>query len=145
MVTNEFTPEQREWLDALKSGKYEQCKGLLHKAGDGYCCLGVAMDLAGLANDEEDQEDENGVSYFDEEGGDSNVELLPSVTRKLQLNEHSGKIKDEYDFTQEGLPNNTLAELNDLGWTFTQIANLLETQPWLFFENFDKEYSNGNE
>ena len=34
-----------EWADALESGKYPQCRGKLHDP-DGYCCLGVLVELA---------------------------------------------------------------------------------------------------
>ena len=35
------------WVDALRSGKYQQARGAL-KTGDAYCCLGVACDISGL-------------------------------------------------------------------------------------------------
>ncbi len=36
---------QKAWADALRSGDYEQGKGMLH-SGDTYCCLGVLCELA---------------------------------------------------------------------------------------------------
>ena len=40
-----MTPEFKAlWIEALRSGKYEQCRGALRK-GDTFCCLGVACDL----------------------------------------------------------------------------------------------------
>jgi hypothetical protein len=35
-----------KWVAALRSGKYEQCSGSLHRDG-GYCCLGVLWDISG--------------------------------------------------------------------------------------------------
>ena len=35
---------QREWVEALRSGKYKQETGALHIAG-GYCCLGVLCEV----------------------------------------------------------------------------------------------------
>jgi hypothetical protein len=35
---------KRKWVEALRSGEYEQASGFL-KVGDGYCCLGVLRDL----------------------------------------------------------------------------------------------------
>jgi hypothetical protein len=32
------------WIDALRSGEYGQCKGVLHSE-EGYCCLGVLTDI----------------------------------------------------------------------------------------------------
>lgn len=34
-------PKQEKWLQALESGDYDQCRGMLYD-GTGYCCLGVA-------------------------------------------------------------------------------------------------------
>lgn len=33
------------WVDALRSGKYRQTTGMLHRKNGGYCCLGVACDV----------------------------------------------------------------------------------------------------
>lgn len=41
----------QKWVDALRSGEYEQCKDSLHN-GVGYCCLGVAGICAGIDKDE---------------------------------------------------------------------------------------------
>jgi hypothetical protein len=35
----------RAWIDALRSGKYEQGRGSLRTNDDTYCCLGVACDV----------------------------------------------------------------------------------------------------
>lgn len=38
-----------EWVAALRSGKYKQAKKKLHNSRTGgFCCLGVACDLAGI-------------------------------------------------------------------------------------------------
>jgi hypothetical protein len=36
---------KRRWIEALRSGKYEQTTRVLHRANDGFCCLGVLCDL----------------------------------------------------------------------------------------------------
>lgn len=43
-----------EWLDALRSGTYEQTRERL-RDGDGFCCLGVACDIAA----------QHGMGYWD--------------------------------------------------------------------------------
>jgi len=40
-----LTEAQQLWVDALRSGKYEQTTGQLLKDGR-YCCLGVACEVA---------------------------------------------------------------------------------------------------
>lgn len=42
-----FTPNQEKWLQALESGEYNQTSGLLADS-NGFCCLGVACNLAVL-------------------------------------------------------------------------------------------------
>ncbi len=34
------------WVIALRSGKYKQTRDVLHKVRGGYCCLGVACEVA---------------------------------------------------------------------------------------------------
>ena len=36
----------KQWIAALRSGEYAQCKGTLNRAGEGFCCLGVLCDIA---------------------------------------------------------------------------------------------------
>ncbi len=41
-----MNPEVKaEWLKALRSGEYKQCRGSLAKHNQGYCCLGVLADV----------------------------------------------------------------------------------------------------
>lgn len=43
----ELGPNQRAWVDALRSGKYQQTSSVLQDT-EGHCCLGVACDVARL-------------------------------------------------------------------------------------------------
>lgn len=47
MARQELGPLQRKWVEALRSGEYEQGKRFL-KADDAYCCLGVACIAFGI-------------------------------------------------------------------------------------------------
>jgi len=40
-----MTPLQTKWLEALRSGRYEQGQGRLRR-GNTFCCLGVGCDVA---------------------------------------------------------------------------------------------------
>lgn len=51
-------PNQQKWINALKSGEYEQCDGSLEDS-NGYCCLGVACKVA---------EENNIEIYYDDNG-----------------------------------------------------------------------------
>lgn len=41
------TKLMQKWIDALRSGKYQQGQGCLSN-GNKFCCLGVACDISGL-------------------------------------------------------------------------------------------------
>lgn len=44
-----MNPEMKQkWLEALRSGKYQQGKHYLRTTQDQYCCLGVLCDLDGV-------------------------------------------------------------------------------------------------
>lgn len=44
-MTNEQMDRNRKLIEALRSGQYEQTRGVLQRDG-AFCCLGVACDLA---------------------------------------------------------------------------------------------------
>jgi hypothetical protein len=99
----------RKWVEALRSGRYEQGHGHMRKDGR-YCCLGVAMEVAL----------DNGVTCVPNWGTTS---LLPSAVNNWYgttglsgLNERLGGPDDM------GVP----SDLNDSGRTFVEIADGIE-------------------
>lgn len=95
------------WVEALRSGKYEQGKGAL-KQDNKYCCLGVLCELSGLSEFEEGSYDED--KYFNEQG------YLPEEVMKW-----SG-VKNK----KGNLNNKWITGLNDWGTTFLEMADLIE-------------------
>ena len=91
------------WLDALRSGEYEQCKGKLHD-GEGFCCLGVLYDVA-----VDGWWTKNGEWVTDTGNGSS---LSFSLLLKLRLLEEI---------------QSAAIRTNDDGATFAEIADWLET------------------
>ena len=109
----------RLWVEALRSGRYEQTTGRL-RGETGYCCLGVACDISGLADWAEAGSDEYPWSY----GGAE--EILPDgVAEWLGVEDVSPMVFWELRDTQE-----ELASLNDEGRTFAEIADAIEKE-WL--------------
>lgn len=129
------------WLAALRSGEFEQTRGMLGAAGsNARCCLGVACDVAiamnapGVSKWERDDE----LLYGDENEGFS-ASLLP-----LQVQEFAGipddnpsvTVKSEKDIEEfelrhpllDGPVTATLSALNDRGMPFDRIADLIEEQ-----------------
>lgn len=110
-----LNPNAKKWVRALRSGKYKQATGNLHNS-DGYCCLGVACELAiknGVRVKKEDHEDRPTVY-------DGMSDLLPlSVQRWLNLNSDDGVLTLASD------EETSLANLNDNGSNFKQIADII--------------------
>ena len=46
-----MNPELKaKWVEALRSGKYTQARGALHRKDGSYCCLGVLCSLKGMSD-----------------------------------------------------------------------------------------------
>lgn len=103
---------KKEWVEALRSGKYAQGKAALkYKTGE-HCCLGVLCDLA----------DPEG--WVEAEAKDSRANLY--AWREPKRTGYPGQdIASLSDIT--GVDLYDLAELNDNGATFEQIASIIES------------------
>ena len=104
-----MTNEQRAWIDALRSGQYQQCKGALYD-GHGYCCLGVAAKTLDYVFVKESLKEENW--FYQDYNGLLRKGVLDRYTHKLL-----GIESTMQDF---------LAALNDKGTSFETIATFLE-------------------
>ena len=123
--TEDLLPSQEEfartWIQALRSGNYEQGKGhLASKVEDKlcYCCLGVACELSPLYEMQEGFQ-----PYFKIEG--FTATNYPSNQEKFGLANQLGNPNIQ--------PGNTsrvwwasLPAMNDRGIPFTKIADILE-------------------
>ncbi len=102
------------WVEALRSGKYQQCPGVLCD-GHRYCCLGVLCEV------------------FNEATGTpvatARRRLLPRrVADWCGLRTTDGGFGDE----------ETLAGLNDTGKSFEHIADIIESNPPGLFVTSDE-------
>lgn len=127
------------WLTALRSGEYQQTKGYLcrlepltnKETGDtvipvGYCCLGVLVDLGVKAGIQKAGTPSRGHMGYEDRGYQS--DMPETVVLTTQVSEWSGlygsAMLDKY---VEG--KGSLVGLNDdLGYTFEQIADVIEEQ-----------------
>lgn len=125
-----MNPEVKaKWLAALRSGDYGQGKSELRSAdGEAFCCLGVLCDLhAGVADE---KWSENGIylgKAFD----------LPLTVSKWAGLDEARDIKIPVElvpherrwdnFASNGSRDTVwISELNDHGYTFAEIADLIE-------------------
>jgi len=99
---------KKAWIEALRSGKYEQGRGYLKK-DNCYCCLGVICEI-------NNKLDEHGWIV-----GGGNYYLSDSLEKEFNMN-HNGYFKG---FTID--ENTCLTEMNDSGrYHFGQIAEVIE-------------------
>lgn len=111
----------RNWVTALRSGKYAQCTGALYRVkgekGQAYCCLGVACEL------EPDlvMKDEVGkYGWLDDEGRRRwDLGTLPDPLRELY--------PTVFSMTEGGKQFSVIALNDSYGLSFEQIADVLES------------------
>jgi hypothetical protein len=110
-----------KWVEALRSGRFEQGRRALRKMDDTYCCLGVLCELAVEA----------GViapatvaSQFGEPYGYLYAEETAGLPQAVQ--EWSG-LHSSLGYLPEGFSNSSnLAAVNDSGNGFEVIADIIE-------------------
>lgn len=117
------------WLTALRSDQYKQTTGHL-RIGDGFCCLGVACDLAGflwidqrdhyLALDEDESEEctVEPPMWLQEELG-----ITSLLFNDVELRLSSGK---DVLLEANNSISDLLIEMNDCGYSFIDIAEVAE-------------------
>jgi hypothetical protein len=126
----------KAWIAALRSKKYTQTKQYLHDK-DGFCCLGVACELAIADGVPLTQRlfDDGGTFYIDrgviDYGG--TISSLPSEVKDwLGIDSDLGNYQD---FVAE---DTCLAWKNDGGKTFEEIADIIESEPEGLFKKAEK-------
>ena len=106
---------KQKWVDALRSGEYQQTQNRLHDE-NGFCCLGVLCDLY-LKENQLEWELVNNGNYYEFQ---YKAKILPlSVREWVGVGEGNPLVNDGHS---------TLAELNDGGSTFNEIADVIEKQ-----------------
>ena len=96
-----------KWIEALRSGKYNQGESYLRHENQ-YCCLGVLCEVMGIGWVGPDEE---GDYYPDVEGHRDFSMLTAALLSRAEL----------LNVEQE-----TLAQMNDNGVQFPQIADYIE-------------------
>ena len=101
----------KQWVAALRSEQYKQTTGALRK-GDSFCCLGVLCNLHAIAHPKIARKEVDPREYL-RHGG-----TLPNkVMRWAGMSTQTGLLFYRGD---------TLADLNDHGSPFDEIADVIE-------------------
>lgn len=116
---------QRKWLDALRSGEYEQGYNYLQRDGK-FCCLGVACEVFEVPKVGEASSRAVFIADGTAFGTTSTVPV--AVKRTLGLRDLRGTF-------MAGSPLSSLASMNDsTKFTFSEIADIIEANPSSVFE-----------
>lgn len=130
------TEIKTRWLEALRSGEYEQGRKVLRTADDKFCCLGVLCELAvadGAITSRTVKEGlgdgEVSLWWYEGEMVDGSAVWMNSSTTTLPAKavEWAGLDKTNPGVEIDG-ETLSLAGLNDEGRTFDEIADLIEEQ-----------------
>lgn len=119
---------QEPWLLAMESGDYPQAIGKLCR-GSGFCCLGLACELAEIPRKESQSKD-----WFIYGSGFSAVsDWAPEqIVQSLKLRGKEGELDGKYKIGKYEVT--SLAEANDYGATFSEIAAFIRSNPTAVFK-----------
>lgn len=133
---------KEKWINALLSGDYDQTTKMLRSDQDKFCCLGVLCDIAPKTKGSWSELDHGGFAFLNSRDllPDSVVDILPdSVVEWAGLEDPSPMV--ELDVVQTLFPEKNLEEivvipgyrkttalasLNDNGFTFEEIAKIIQ-------------------
>lgn len=117
----------KKWVAALRSGEYSQTKRRLHDE-NGFCCLGVLCDVYQKEVGDLDIFEDNGMFVYNKQ----ELTLPSKVLCWVGLNKENGRFINSEEKVD------CLTQKNDNGATFTEIADLIESEPeGLFRENIE--------
>ena len=113
-----LTKLQKEWVKALRSGRYKQTTGVLCSKDGAYCCLGVAARICDIPKPKL-----VGVGDL----GDK--DYLEKAKVKLRLRDSSGRLERPHEKSRY-IVYTHLTALNDTAkMSFKEIADLIEKDP----------------
>lgn len=120
------------WVNALRSGKYEQGSERL-RGVDGFCCLGVLCDIYAQEHNTEWEfrgNEETNLQPMDYWYYEGESEFLPeSVMDWAELKTNNPSLQVDVDDGEDSWNyNDDVSNLNDSGYTFSQIADLIQAQ-----------------
>ena len=115
-----------KWVAALRSGEYKQGIGCL-QSEDGFCCLGVACDVfAKETGVGKWVKCPDGAFVFKITRKSEDIRLPDEVAAWLNMKTHIGALSMNVCESLDGCECCSLADLNDHGKSFAEIADAIE-------------------
>jgi len=113
----------KKWVDALRSGKYEQTDNAL-KRDNAFCCLGVLCDISEISYWKRKNDGDDGEFIYAEQY----TNLLPiKVAEWAGMKNASGSFQSVSAYSDD-YKIDTLARMNDDNVQFTEIADIIESK-----------------
>lgn len=106
----------QKWVKALRSGTYAQATDTLVTNDDRFCCLGVLCNLAAEDGQGEWVPRDNTWAFQAKYTSDTSA-LPDDIKYWADMGSNDGTLKDFHK---------SLAEMNDAGKTFLEIADIIE-------------------
>jgi len=131
-TAEEQAANRKKWIAVLRSGEYQQANGKL-RDGDKFCCLGIACDISGLgewiAYGNQETEDNILYGYKIIDRGYCDL-YLPKETLPVMVMDWlgitvNGLLSHSSDYC--GVQIVSLADANDEGMSFEEIADIIES------------------
>jgi len=125
-VSPVIVARRKEWVAALRSGRYPQTSNALRDV-DGYCCLGVACEISGLGSWNSYESSSFVFVPHDDADGAQMAIMPPAVMEYYGVDD--GRVPVSYPRRYSGYVDGyVLSDMNDLGMTFAQIADIIERE-----------------
>lgn len=125
---------KKKWVEALRSGMYNQDKRAL-RTEDGFCCLGVLCDVLSGEVGAKWKHTSSDLEDMEFHAAASNHPVTESLPRPVQaraeLDERNPQVPVPENASDEHFRDKsttTLAELNDQGYSFEKIADIIEEE-----------------
>ena len=112
------TEIKAKWVAALRSGEYKQGKNRLRNKDNNFCCLGVLCNLHAQAHPEIAAKQTDPCQYMDEAG-------MPHDSVFIWAGMGVNKVHRTVEIGGYAA---SLAQHNDSGRTFAEIADAIEAQ-----------------
>ena len=128
------TRARNDWIKALRSGKYQQTRHALRNE-KGYCCLGVLCDIFSEELHLDPVTRYINDTCFDVAYSESATVLPISVADYVGLKTREGRFSKYRHGVKEVHEYEALTSLNDDGATFAEIADILEDNEDLLFDD----------
>lgn len=120
---------KQRWVDGLLSGTYIQGQSCLRTSDDKFCCLGVLTDIYSKESGIEWSKNVRANSLLVVHSFQGEPTLLPAVVQEwaeLRSENPDTDIEKLSALSPDVYLHKTLAELNDEGKSFKEIAEIIE-------------------